>query len=277
MSRGGDVMRRALLFLVVALMFSSLLTTLARAQEPAGVDVTPSIGLAGGQVVHVAATGLPPGVTAELIQCDVFFDNVDQDCFPTTFVTIADDGMLSQDVTLSDPVYQNREFGDPQPVYCRADGCHIFVVWNRDPGTGSTQVLSSSALEFTGSPATVTVSPSADLRKKEKIYVNGTADGAQGQTVQVFEEACFSIIQGSGCYGASLIGSAVVGADGKWTIGRTRVTRFLTDGTDCADPGILGACEVSASILDATGSPDDSFGISGRGQPAAWLAFRAGK
>ena len=82
-------MRRALLFLVVALMFSSLLTTLARAQEPA-VDVTPSIGLAGGQVVHVAATGLPPGVTAELIQCDVFFDNVDQDCFPTTFVTIAE-------------------------------------------------------------------------------------------------------------------------------------------------------------------------------------------
>ena len=146
-----------------------------------------------------------------------------------------------------------------------------------DPGTGSTQVLSSSALQFTGSPATVTVSPSADLRKKEKIYVNGTADGAQGQTVQVFEEACFSIIQGSGCYGASLIGSAVVGADGKWTIGRTRVTRFLTDGTDCADPGILGACEVSASILDATGSPDDSFGISRRGQPAAWLAFRAGK
>ena len=61
--------------------------------------------------------GLPPGVTVELIQCDVFFDNVDQDCFPTTFMTITDDGMLSQDVTLSDPVYQNREFGDPQPVY----------------------------------------------------------------------------------------------------------------------------------------------------------------
>ena len=88
--------------------------------------------------------------------------------------------------------------------------------------------------------------------------------------MQVFEEACFSIIQGSGCYGASLIGSAIVAADGKWTIGRMRVTRFLSDDTDCRDPGILGACEISASILDATGSPDDSFGVSRGGQPAAW-------
>jgi hypothetical protein len=276
-ARGGDVMRRVVLFLLFALMLFPLLSTPAHAQEPAGVDVTPSTGLASGDVVHVAATGLPPGVTVELMQCDVFFDNVDQDCFPTTFVTIADDGMLSQDVTLSDPVYQNREFGDPQPVYCRADTCHIFVVWNRSPETGGTQVLSSDALEFTGSPATLTVSPSTDLKKKQKVQVVGTAFGAEGQAVQVFEEACFSIVQGSGCYGASLLGSTVVAADGTWTIGRVRVTRFLADGTDCTDPGILGACEVSASILDATGTPDDSFGVSLRGQPAVFLTFQPGK
>lgn len=268
-------MRRVVLFLLFAL-FSALLSIPAQAQEPAGVDVTPSTGLAGGDVVHVAATGLPPGVTVKLIQCDVFFDNFDQDCFPTTFVAIADDGVLSQDVTLSDPVFQNREFGDPQPVYCRADGCHIFVVWN-DPSTGSTQVLSSAALEFTGSPATVTVSPSTDLKKKQKVQIDGTAFGAEGQTVQVFEEACFSIIQGSGCYGASLLGSAVVAADGTWTIGRVQVKRLLADGTDCADPGILGVCEVSVSVLDTTGTPDDSFGFSSRGQPAVFLTFRPGK
>jgi hypothetical protein len=269
-------MRRVVLFLLFAL-FSGFLSIRAQAREPAGVDVTPSTGLAGGDVVHVAATGLPPGATVELIQCDVFLDNVDQDCLPTTFVTIAEDGMLSQDITLSDPVYQNRAFGDPQPVYCRADTCHIFVVWNRSPETGGTQVLTSDALEFSGSPATVTVHPSTDLKKKQKAQIYGTAFGAEGHVVQVFGEACFSIIQGSGCYGASLLGSTVVAADGTWTIGRVRVTRFLADGTDCTDPGILGACEVSASILDATGTADDSFGVSQRGQPAVFLTFQPGK
>jgi hypothetical protein len=267
-------MRRTLLSLVSVLTFSSLFMSPGRAAESTGVDVSPSTGLAGGDVVHVGAAGLPPAVTVELIQCDAFFDNVDQDCYPTAFVTIGDDGMLSEDVTLSDPVYENREFGDPRPVYCRADNCHIFVVWNRYPDTGPTQVLSSPPLEFTGSPATVTASPSTGLRKKQKARVHGTASGAEGQAVKVFEEACFSIIQGSGCYGASLIGSAIVSSDGKWTIGRVRVTRFLSDDTDCRDPGILGACEISASILNASGFPDDSYGVSRRGQPAVWLTFR---
>jgi len=124
---------------------------------------------------------------------------------------------------------------------------------------------------------TVNVAPSTDLKKKQKVQISGTAFGAEGQAVEVFEEACFSIIQGSGCYGASLLGSTVVAADGTWTIGRGRVTRFLTDSTDCADPGILGACEVSASILDATGAADDSFGVSQRGQPAVFLAFQPGR
>jgi len=269
----GGVMRRTLPSLVALLTFSSFLIGPARADEPTGVDVSPSTGLAGGDVVHVGAAGLPPAVTVELIQCDIFFDSVDQDCFPTAFVTIGEDGMLSQDVTLSDPVYQNREFGDPQPVYCRADDCHIFVVWS-DPETGSTQVLSSPALEFIGSPATVTASPSTDLRKRQKVRVHGTALGAEGRAVKVFEEACFSIIQGSGCYGAFPIGSTTVSADGSWTIGRVRVTRFLYDGTDCSDPGILGACEISVSILTASGASDDSFGVSRRGQPAVWLTFR---
>ena len=94
------------------------------------------------------------------------------------------------------------------------------------------------------------------------MRIDGTALGAESQAVQVFEEACFSIIQGSGCYRASLLGTTVVAADGTWALGRVRVSRFLADGTDCTDPGIIGACEVSASILDATGTPDDSFGGS---------------
>jgi hypothetical protein len=259
------------LALVLVLVLGALQP--ARADDPARVEVSPSTGLAGGHVVRVSADGLPAGVTVEVIQCDTFDDNIESDCYPAAFVEIGDDGSLSLDLTLSDPVYHQRAFGDPAPVYCRADGCHIFVVWNRAPETGGTRVLASEALDFNGSPATIMVHPSTNLHRKNRVWVSGTAVGAESRTVQIVEEACFSIVQGSGCYGGRLIGSTTVRSDGTWWT-RAKVSRFLSDGTDCADPGILGACEISVTVLGSNGVPDDSFGVSSRGQPAAWITFR---
>jgi hypothetical protein len=61
---------------------------------------------------------------------------------------------------------------------------------------------------------------------------------------------------------------------GTWKVG-IRVQRFLADGTDCTDPGILGACQITARILDKAGAPDDSFGVSRIGQPGAPITFRS--
>jgi hypothetical protein len=137
---------------------------------------------------------------------------------------------------------------------------------------GAQQVLASDALEFTGSPATIAALPATNLHKKQRVRVTGTAYGAEGQAVRIVEEACFSIVQGSGCYGALPPVSTTVRADGSYTADY-RARRFLSDGTDCT-ADILGFCELNVVVLDANGSPDDSFGVSRRGQPAAALTFR---
>jgi len=65
-----------------------------------------------------------------------------------------------------------------------------------------------------------------------------------------------------------------VRADGTYAV-HYRVRRYLADGTDCAGGwGVLGECGLSVIVLDANGIPDDSFGVSRIGQPAAALSFR---
>ena len=104
------------------------------------------------------------------------------------------------------------------------------------------------------------------------MAVSGTAFGAEGHTVRVLEEACFSIVQGSGCYGALPAVTTTVRADGTYAV-HYRVRRLLSDGTDCTGD-ILGFCELTVVVLDSAGNPDDTFGISRRGQPALPLTFR---
>jgi Neocarzinostatin family len=236
------------------------------------VAVNPSTGLVGGQEVLVQASGLDPNAAVRLIECDQFNGDVELDCPDLAEAAAAGDGQLTVALTLQDPVYRTQPFGDPDPVYCRADVCRIFVVWS--DGQGTVQVLSSAALEFEGSPATITAAPTTGLRKSQKVRVQGTAVGAEGQTVVVVQEACFAQVQGSGCYGTSVVGSTTIGGDGSWSM-RVRVQRHLSDGTDCASPDILGSCQLTARVLNASGQPDDSFGVSRIGQPGVDLSFRS--
>jgi hypothetical protein len=237
------------------------------------LTVTPSTDLAGGDQVAVQATGLTPGANVRVIQCDQFNDDVELDCSDIASVVADGAGGTAVTVTLADPVYRSQPFGDPVPVYCRADVCRIFLVW-RD-AEGSIQALASAPLEFVGSPATITATPTTNLRRKQWVQAAGTAFGAQGRTVSVVEEACFSLVQGSGCYGTLLLGSASVRPDGTWGL-PVRVRRFLADGTDCGDStNILGQCQLTARILDASGQPDDSFGVSRIGDPGVSLSFRS--
>jgi hypothetical protein len=234
------------------------------------VTVIPSTGLAGGATVGVIAAGLTPSAAVRVIECDVFIGDPSNDCSDQATTTADSAGNVSVDVTLLDPVYRAEPFGDPTPVYCRADICRIFLVWNDD--SGIQQELASDNLEFTGSPATIAASPATNLRKRQWVHVTGTAREAEGHKVRIIEEACFSIVQGSGCYGALPAVSTTVRQDGTYSV-RYRVRRFLANGTDCTGD-ILGFCELNVVVLDTSGNPDDSFGVSRRGQPGAALAFR---
>ncbi len=238
----------------------------------APVSVVPSKALAGGDSVLVTAAGITPLAQVQVIQCDTYAGDPEQDCSPGTTTTAGSDGNVSVTVTLADPVFRNEPFGDPTPVYCRADVCRIFLAWvDQD---GNPQVVASDPLNFTGSPATITARKVTGLKDGQKIRVHGTAYGARGHRVEILEEACYSIVQGSGCYGQLREVRGTVDQTGHYAVSY-RVHRFLADGTDCTDPGILGFCEMSV-IVFTHGQPDDSFGVSRRGQPALALTFAGG-
>jgi hypothetical protein len=261
----------------IAVVCLAVATSIAFGVVPAAADgfpsltVDPSTGLSGGVVVHVTASGLFAGADVRIIQCDEFNDDFEMDCWPTTVIAVADDGSVTTDVTLADPVPRNTFTGDADWVYCRADICRLFLVW--DDADGVTQVLASPPLEFTGSPATIVASPSTNLHRLQWVRAQGTAYGGEGRSFQLVEEACYWIVQGRGCYASSLVGSGVVGSDGSWSK-RVRVSRFLVDGTDCTNPDILGGCQLTVRILDASGNPDNTFGVATIGQQRATLTFR---
>lgn len=233
------------------------------------VTVSPAHGLVGGRTVHVSGTGLTPAASVAVIECDVYIGDPEQDCFPLTTTTTDAGGTVSLSVAIQSVVLRSEPFGDPVPIYCRADGCHIFLAWsdqNSEP-----QVVASQALQFVGAPARIHARPSSNLRDGQVIHINGSAYGAVGHRVMVLEEACYNIIQGSGCYGALPAVTSWVKPDGTFSV-NYHASRYLADGTDCADPEILGSCEMSV-IVFSHGQPDDSFGVSRIGQPAAQITF----
>ncbi len=241
-----------------------------RTGAPPAVSVSPSTALAGGDVVKVTGSGITPSASVQVIQCDTYVGDPEQDCASTLTTTASGTGHVQVNVTLQDPAFRSEPFGDSTPVYCRADGCRIFLAWT-DQG-GSPQSSSSAPLKFKGAPATIVVSTTSNLHGRQLVGVRGTAFGARGHEVMVLEEACYAIIQGSGCYGQLPAVSAVVGANGRYFV-HYRVKQFLADGTNCSDPGILGSCELSVIVL-TNGQPDDSYGLSRIGQPAAQITFR---
>jgi hypothetical protein len=233
------------------------------------VTVSPSHGLRGGDTIHVAGSGITPSASVQVIQCNSYSNDPDENCSPTTTTSADPTGAVSLDITVASVVYQSQDIGDSVPNYCRADGCHIFLAWT--DANGQPQVASSNPMEFAGAPARIHARPSSALTNNEKIRVNGSAYGAFGHRVQIVEEACYDIAQGSGCYGALPAVTTWIKPNGTFAI-HYRAQRFLADGTDCASADILGSCEMTVIVL-THGQPDDSFGVSAIGQPAAQITF----
>jgi len=262
---------RILAVLTGATLLLGLATVPAAATPPpASIAVSRTTGLHGGDHVWLTARGFAPGSDVEVVQCNAFYDSPDSDCTNARILTAGPYGRISTRVTLGDPVFLSHEFGDATPVYCRADICHLFAAGH--DAAGERLILDSGALRFSGSPATITVTPSTDLPALLWVKVRGTAHGAEGQRVRIVEQGCFSIIQETGCYAAGTPVTTRIHRDGTystWYLAK----RTLVDGTDCADPDILGSCVISVDVLDSAGIPDDSFGVARIGDMLAHLTF----
>lgn len=237
------------------------------------VTVVPSTGLVGGDTVAVTGVGLTPFASVKVIQCDRFTGNPDAgDCVPRTTTTANSAGNVSLHVILGDPVYFQNPIGSPRPVYCRADYCRIYLAWNDQAGTQ--RVRASHTLQFKGSPATIHVWPATNLRNRQWVHVTGTVYGAAGHTLLIRERNCYAQVQGTGCDDNAR--SAV------WTVVRPsgyyaapyRVARFLSN-SDCYSDPYYPGCVMNVTVL-TNGKPDDSFGVSSYGQPAAPLTFQGG-
>src|SRR4051794_18770729 len=125
-----------------------------RAAAPT-MSVSPHAQLVGGRAVRITATGVTPLASVRINECE-FSPQPDPElpsCGDLATTTADATGAVATKVVLSDPVYVNFEFGDPQPQYCRNDACQLFLAWT-DP-QGGDHVLASGPLQFRGSAAQI--------------------------------------------------------------------------------------------------------------------------
>ncbi|MEV4411968.1 hypothetical protein [Catellatospora sp. NPDC049609] len=232
--------------------------------------VHPSRGLTPQTFQILKGSGLPPDTEVRIVQCDQPSYEVDGDvlgCPAARTVRSTPDGTVNEQVYPSDPVYRSLEYGDPVPVYCRADICRYHLEW-RDPATGELRSVAGNLMYFTGSPATIAVSPATGLTDGQMVTVTGTAKGSRGRYVTISQASCFQLVQGSGCTGQLPLASVRLRADGTFRV-RVPVYRYLADLQDCV--GAFYGCRLVVTVLDPDGRPDDSFGVSALGDAGAHL------
>lgn len=245
------------------------------------VQVSPSRGLSGGDTVLVAGSGLPPGQEIAVIQCEHLQANQpDEGCATTKTVTADRWGRVRTRLLLADPVIYSGPAGAGFPMYCRADHCRVILAWG-DPELGEQESVESRELSFKGAPATIAVTPSTNLRRKQWVTVTGTAFGAEGRRVGVRQHLCYDLVQETGCFGDLGYVWTKVKRDGTFRtayLARRFVPTTFLGGryADCAeDPSERFAdCSMTAVILDRQGQPDNSFGYAEFfGDPGALLEF----
>ncbi len=231
----------------------------------------PSRGLDSHTYVIVKGSGLPPGTPIRVVQCDQPSYEVDGDVLgcPVLRTSSTDGtGTFNDSVNPFPLVYRSLEYGDPVPVYCRADICRYYLEWT--DAAGELHSVPSGLLHFVGAPATVALSQSTGLADGQQVIVTGSAKGSLGRYVTIVQARCYQLVQGSGCSGQLPLVSVPLRDDDTFRV-KVPVYRHLADLTDCRDE--FFPCRLIAVVLDTDGRPDDTFGVSSLGDPGVVVTF----
>ncbi|BCJ70567.1 hypothetical protein CS0771_01110 [Catellatospora sp. IY07-71] len=244
----------------------------ARAAVAPTASAHPSRGLDAYTYVIVKGSGLPPNTLVRVVQCDQPSSEVDGDVLGCPVLRTGSTGEAG---TYNDSfypfplVYRSLEYGDPVPVYCRADICRYYLEWT-DPLTGELRSVPSSLLYFVGAPATIALSQATGLTDGQQVIVTGSAKGSQGRYVTIVQARCYQLVQGSGCSGQLPLVSVPLRHNDTFRV-KVPVYRYLADLTDCRDE--FFPCRLIAVVLDTDGRPDDTFGVSSLGDPGVVVTF----
>lgn len=244
----------------------------ARLDAEPTASAHPSRGLTSYTYVIVKGSGLPPSTPVDVVQCDQPSYEADGDRLGCPVLrTGSTDGSGSYNDAFNPYplVYRSLEYGDPVPVYCRADTCRYYLEWT-DPATGEPRSVPSGLLHFVGAPATIALSQATGLADGQQVVVTGSAKGSAGRYVTIMQASCYQLVQGSGCNGQLPLASVPLRDDDTFRV-KVPVYRYLADLSDCADG--FWTCRLIAVVLDADGRPDDTFGVSSLGDPGAEITF----
>jgi hypothetical protein len=242
----------------------------------ASVSVSKTSGLTGGTVVTVKAERVTPSASMQLFLCDgwsYYGAQHGQTCPALKTIRSSASGTVSTKVTLVDPqlraVYPSEV---RTPLYCRDDSCRIFLV---DVDDGPRLEAQTDRLSFTGASATLKANPTKNLAAVKWTTLWGHADGAEGHSIKVVEQACYAAPTDKPCYGQLPIRWGKVKADGTFVV-KYPASRYLGDQakTDCTDTGTGATCRISVVVLDAKGRHDDSFGVRALGEPGVEITFK---
>lgn len=239
------------------------------------VTVNPFTGLHDGDPVTVAAHGLPPHTTVNIVECDTptqydedeFFNG----CLPS-LTTATTDGAGRLRVSLAIPAvtdYYQEPNENPDPEYCRDDMCRVFVEWT---DTAGHQSVGTRPMHFVGSAATIAISPGAGLTNGIRVRVTGRAKGSTGHYVRIVEQTCdFSLAQ-QGCGDTVTLATLRLTRRDTFS-GHVRLYQHFPGGVDCPNLNTEDLCLLTAVVLNADGVPDDTFGVSSLGDPGVDLQF----
>jgi hypothetical protein len=270
-------MRSVRILTTVVLVIGGALIGMTAMPVAAGnptITVTPSTGLVDGQSVVARVHGLPSHISVLLVQC--VLSRADACPGGVTVVTNGS-GRAATGLVVGDAVpFQADVHPDPY-AGCRDDSCQIFAVWIDEDG--NQRVAESASMEFVGSPATLSATPTDELVAGQRVRASGSALGGEGRTLVVAERQCSTPGFITTCLAAKSIGSTVVRSNGRWGMS-VKVRRDLPHRyadcsvTELSDPDfdVSLECQLIVFVLDAAGQPD--FGFSTKfGVPAIGLDF----
>ncbi len=245
----------------------------ARLDASPSASVHPSHGLSAASKVTVTATGLPPNLTVNIVQCSRASADAGHSvygCPPVRVVTTSATGTVSAQFNPLATVWLHNLETSEVPVYCRADVCRYYIEWI-ETDTWTEHSVPTNLMYFNGDPATIAaVGSVANLTDGQTVQVSGSARRSAGRYVTIVQASCFVNDLIGGCVGRLPVGSAPLRADGTFSA-TVPVHRILADGTDCVTAA--WGCQLHVVVLGADGEPDDSFGVSRLGDPNVAISF----